>query len=222
MGTRGMPPKPHAAAATATPAPEVAPTPAPAPAAPDPAAAPAPAPAAEQVAAAPAADDTSASAPAAGEAAPAPSDAPAPEPNAEPAAVAAATPASAALVAHEALAQNTEPATIRVDIAASPAGAQLSIDGERVTNPFEARAPKGGRHRVLAEAPGHRTRDLTLEYNRDQHLDIKLERLAAAKRPATPAPAARTRAAAAPAHRSQPSAPSAAPKGAGFVSESPY
>jgi hypothetical protein len=127
---------------------------------------------------------------------------------------------------------------VHVRIAAAPSSAQILVDGKAVSNPYDAHAPAGEHHRVQVEAPGHTERDITLGFERDQKLTIKLERVRApiAARPAAPArPVVH---APAPARTSTPQVaastmtitprptPAAAKpsgtKGAGFVNESPY
>jgi hypothetical protein len=141
----------------------------------------------------------------------------------------APAPAPQEAPAEPAPAARVEPApapTIHVAIAVTPADAQITLDGASVANPFDARAPKGGRHRVIAEAPGRRARDLTLNFDRDQTLDITLENLKP-KPPVAAVAVARPKAKAPAPHRAAPApapaqAVQARPKGAGFVSESPY
>jgi hypothetical protein len=64
--------------------------------------------------------------------------------------------------------------TIRVQIAADPARATIFLDGTRVPNPFDARRLKGGKHRVLIRASGRATRDLTLNFERDEFVQVSL------------------------------------------------
>jgi hypothetical protein len=81
-------------------------------------------------------------------------------------------------------AASTEPGlrdTVRIRIAAEPAHARIKLDGKRVQNPYDARKPKGGRHRVLIEAKGRVPRDLTLDYQRDENIRVKLQTLPTAR-----------------------------------------
>jgi hypothetical protein len=139
------------------------------------------------------------------------------------------------------------PAEVHVRIAAAPSSARITMDGSTVSNPFDAHAPRGEHHRLQVEAPGHAPRDITLAFERDQKLTVKLERERAAQparvsHPPAPKPSAPAHAAPAqlaitprPAPISPPPAqltitPRSVPptpkpstgKGAGFVNESPY
>jgi hypothetical protein len=113
------------------------------------------------------------------------------------------------------------PATVRVRISATPAQAALTLDGETIPNPFEADVVKGGKHRVQATAPGRRSADVTLKFDQDRVLELKLaEPRAASTKQRRPRP---PRAAAAPrTPRPAPSPTTDSNRGAGFVSESPY
>jgi hypothetical protein len=128
---------------------------------------------------------------------------------------------------------------VHVRVTATPGSAHILLDGQAVSNPYDAHAPAGERHRLQVEAPGHNARDITIGFERDQKLTIKLERARppVAARPAAPARPAAARAQA-PARSTTPQVASstmtitprpapAAPKpsgakGAGFVNESPY
>jgi len=217
-------PAPSAAPAPAAPtAPTAPPTPVPS-AAPAPAAAPTPAPSTPAPTSAPAAalagqppksvtDMNAVVAYAPADKAPSPA-----TPSAAPAARALPAPAIAAVPDKPA----RRPATVHVRISAVPSQAALTLDGETIPNPFEADMVKGGKHRVQASAPGRRSADVTLKFDQNRVLELKLAevRTAAAKSrrqrptranapPRTPRPAS-----------SSPAADST--RGAGFVSESPY
>lgn len=258
MSNREMPNAPHAAAASPSPqvsapsaAPEIAtqqPTSA-APEAPSNAAAPADLRAAPPQPAAPvqeAPSEVAASDVPAANAEPAAAQVEPPS-AAEPAPAAAiapgATPAPAAAPAPQPIAV-AEPAAppppkeVHVRVSAAPGSAQILLDGKAVSNPYDAHAPVGERHRLQVEAPGHTARDITLGFERDQKLTIKLERVHApvAARSAPARPTARAQAQARPSTpppvasstmtitpRPAPAAPKpSGAKGAGFVNESPY
>jgi hypothetical protein len=112
--------------------------------------------------------------------------------------------------------------TVRVKISATPAHAQLTLDGTPIPNPFDADMVKGGKHRVQARAPGHRSGEVTISLDRDRNVALQLR---ADKPVTTTAPSTRQNALrpAKPAPASPPAIP-AAPnsRGAGFVNESPY
>jgi hypothetical protein len=129
----------------------------------------------------------------------------------------------------------TAPEDVRVHISATPGSARIVYDGNSVSNPYDAHAAKGEHHRVQVEAPGHAPRDITLSFERDQKLTVKLDRTHPAPAAHAPAPvavkaSAPAHAASAPEHATltitpRPATPTPKPgagKGAGFVSESPY
>jgi hypothetical protein len=123
--------------------------------------------------------------------------------------------------------ERPEARTVRMQISAKPASARMTLDGSAIPNPFEADVIKGGKHRLKAQADGHRSVDMTLSFDRDRDLDLELERIAAER----PRPRAKARAKARaqqaraeePGRAKAPAAPeTSATRGAGFVSESPY
>jgi hypothetical protein len=133
-----------------------------------------------------------------------------------------------------------EPATVRIQLQTTPETATLLIDGATVGNPYDQRLPKSGKHRVRVQAPGYRESDITLNFDRDRDLSVRLQKLrgraarrsapassVAAPRPAAPAapppPVLSIKPAAPEKHAPAKAAPAKTPpKGAGFVSESPY
>jgi hypothetical protein len=130
---------------------------------------------------------------------------PAPEP--------AQVPTSAAAPAAAAPAQPPGPTTVHVRISAVPKHAEITLDGRAIPNPFEADVVASGKHRVEASALGHRSADVTIAFDQDQKLALRLERVSPAKPRTKPE---RTRPT-----RTKP-APEQTNRGAGFVSESPY
>jgi hypothetical protein len=114
------------------------------------------------------------------------------------------------------------PATVRIRISASPAQAALTLDGETIPNPFEADVVKGaGKHRVQASAPGRRSSDVTVKFDQDRVVELKLSEVrTAAARPRRQRPPRTT--AAPPRTPRVPNAQQESTRGAGFVSESPY
>lgn len=214
-------------AAEAPPAPRATPEPRVAPAPTDLATQPqAPAPAPIEPAAVVAAPGATAGAAAAPVVAEAPLIAPPEPPTApEPVAVAPAAPPA------------TPVATVRVQIATSPADAELTIDGVAVSNPYEALVPKGSeKHRVTASAAGHESRDQLVGYERKRDLLLRLKKLPAPRPapievaiPTRPAPAPVAQPSPRPARtapvrtaKKQAASPEPPRKGAAFVSESPY
>jgi hypothetical protein len=120
----------------------------------------------------------------------------------------------------------------RIRVTSVPEDAELTLDGSRVPNPFDTGMPRGGKHRIHAQAAGYHSKDLTLNFDRDQEVAIRLDRretkptrvVAPAKtlavtRPRRPPPPAAPPRATFPPYR-RPAPP--ATKGAGFVTESPY
>jgi hypothetical protein len=123
--------------------------------------------------------------------------------------------------------ERPEARTVRMQISAKPRSARMTLDGSAIPNPFEADVIKGGKHRLKANADGHRSVDVTLNFDRDRDLDLELDPIAG-ERP-RPRPKARAKARAQQARADEPSPAKAAPhsesnatRGAGFVSESPY
>jgi hypothetical protein len=116
------------------------------------------------------------------------------------------------------------PVTVHMQIAARPSHARMTLDGSPIPNPFEADVIKGGKHRLQAHADGHRSSDITVNFDRDRDITLKLDPIATPT--ARPKKARRARPAAQPAASApkpaRPAAEAAPARGAGFVSESPY
>jgi hypothetical protein len=151
----------------------------------------------------------------------------------QPAAPAAASPIAAAppqppvgVVANAAPASEKPraPVTVHMQIAARPSRARMTLDGSPIPNPFEADVIKGGKHRLQAHADGHRSADITVNFDRNRDLTLKLDPIATPT--ARPKKARRARPATQPAASTprpgKPAAEAAPARGAGFVSESPY
>jgi hypothetical protein len=125
-----------------------------------------------------------------------------------------------------------QPTLVHIRVATDPQDAELSLDGARVPNPFETGMPKSGKHRLLARAPGYHSDDLSINFDRDQQVTLRLDRARTPKpsRAAiSPPPAVVSTRAHRPAPPARQAAPPPAPttrtsstKGAGFVTESPY
>jgi hypothetical protein len=131
----------------------------------------------------------------------------------------------------------TQSTKVRIQLRTTPATATLLIDDTPVANPFDQSVEKSGKHRVRAEAEGYRETDFTLNFDRNRDLSLRLQKIRVARKPAArraaiplraKAPARqreREREVARPSAQPVPAptpAPAAKPKGAGFVSESPY
>lgn len=89
---------------------------------------------------------------------------------------------------------------------ALPESAQLWLDGQRVSNPFEVRLPRGGKHKIDARNDGYEASSQTVRIESDAKLTIALRR-------ATPAPEP---------HLQVRPLSARAPRGAGFVTTNPY
>jgi serine/threonine-protein kinase len=90
-----------------------------------------------------------------------------------PAAVSAPPPAP--VVAPPPPAAPSQPATVEINVRATPSTAALTLDGAPIANPFHAELPADAHpHAVVASAPGHRavTESLTFERSRDLVLDL--------------------------------------------------
>jgi hypothetical protein len=106
---------------------------------------------------------------------------------------------------------------VALQITTRPEGAQLTLDGSPIANPYDAMHPQGGHHVVEASAPGYRAQNLTIELTRKRSVALELEKSPAEKaaakasspRPKRPRPA-------------RASKPASTKKGAAFASESPY
>jgi hypothetical protein len=129
-----------------------------------------------------------------------------------------ATPTAAPEIAPQpALDPAPEQVLVALQITTRPEGAQLTLDGSPIANPYDAMHPQGGQHVVEASAPGYRAQNLTIELTRKRSVALELEKSPAEKaaaktstpRPKRPRPA-------------RASKPAAAKKGAAFASESPY
>ncbi|HVJ20105.1 MAG TPA: serine/threonine-protein kinase [Polyangiaceae bacterium] len=82
------------------------------------------------------------------------------------------------------------PGTVRVLITAFPAHARVFIDGELTpSNPFSRHFPQDGstKHKVVVEAPDHRSETREVVFAADSDLVITLEPVAPAKAPTPPA-----------------------------------
>lgn len=78
-------------------------------------------------------------------------------------------------------------ATARLVVTASPKTARITIDGERrLESPAIVQRPRGASAKIVVEAEGHATRELTLELLEDRDLLVALSPL---REPATPPPA---------------------------------
>ena len=130
-------------------------------------------------------------------------------------------------------------ATVRIQLQTTPENATLLIDGATVGNPYDQMVSKSGKHHVRVAAPGYRESEITLNFDRDRDLSVRLQKLRTARttrtarRSAPPAPSVPVTRPTTPVLSIRPSAPEkhapakpapakAPAKGAGFVSESPY
>jgi hypothetical protein len=128
------------------------------------------------------------------------------------------------------------PTTVRIQLQTTPENATLLIDGATVGNPYDQTVSKSGKHHVRVQAPGYRESEITLNFDRDRDLSVRLQKIRTARSarrsppPAASAPVARPTTPVLSIRPSAPEkrapakpAPAKAPaKGAGFVSESPY
>lgn len=104
------------------------------------------------------------------------------------------------------------PVLRRLRIRTVPSSATLSLDGRTVANPYDGRLPDGSSHTATAQAADFRERTQRIELHEDRELTLRLEPTAPASRDsATPEP-----------RHHEPRRPRARPRGAGFVTESPY
>lgn len=90
-------------------------------------------------------------------------------------------------------------------VSALPDSAQLFLDGQRMSNPFDTRLPLGSKHKIDARQDGYETSSQSIRLESDAKLTITLKR-------ATPAPE--------PHLKVRPMPESA--NGAGFVTSNPY
>jgi hypothetical protein len=67
--------------------------------------------------------------------------------------------------------------TVRVRISAEPPRARIRLDGKLVPNPFDERLASGTRRRVLIQARGHAERDYMIAGDRDERIQVVLEKL---------------------------------------------
>jgi len=73
-------------------------------------------------------------------------------------------------------------AVVNIEIRATPAEAELLVDGERVANPYRTRSsPSDWNHLIEARAPGHKARTTGLLFDRDRRVTLALS-------PESPAP----------------------------------
>lgn len=108
------------------------------------------------------------------------------------------------------------PPMVRVRLRAAPSSAQVSLDGARVSNPYDTRLAQGGTHRVDVTADGFTPVTRTVSFGRDVNETIELARAPVA---AAPTPRAQPRR---PRPRPRPAARPRTPRGAGFVTDNPY
>ncbi|MEY4582602.1 MAG: hypothetical protein RL701_7305 [Pseudomonadota bacterium] len=132
--------------------------------------------------------------------------APAPQALATDKAAPAAAPQAARVTDHPAEA----PVAVRAKapllvVRAYPEGTQLSLDGQRMANPFDVRLPRGGKHKIEARHDGYELSSQTVRIESDATLTISLRRA----NWSTPT-----------VHAERPSAAHA--QGAGFVTTNPY
>jgi hypothetical protein len=132
-----------------------------------------------------------------------------------------APPTAAPEIAPEpALEPAPEQVLVALQITTRPEGAQLTLDGSPIANPYDAMHPQGGQHVVEASAPGYRARNLTIELTRKRSVALELEKSPAEKAAAkTSAPRPKR---ARPARATKPASTKSTKKGAAFASESPY
>jgi serine/threonine-protein kinase len=76
------------------------------------------------------------------------------------------------------------PATVKLDVQAAPAGAQLTLDGKPLANPFTGELPRDeNQHQLIVKAPGFKMETRALTLDRDRSIEVRL--LREVKRPAT-------------------------------------
>jgi hypothetical protein len=92
-----------------------------------------------------------------------------------------------------------------LQVRAVPDAAQLWLDGQRMSNPFDTRLPLGSKHKLEAKQEGYEASSQTIRIESDARLTITLRR-------ETPPPAP---------HMNVKPLPDAA-RGAGFVTSNPY
>lgn len=135
---------------------------------------------------------------------PTPAQAPA-KPAAEPQRPAAAATPASALAAAPAAPKAPDPVRPPLlMVRAVPEAAQLWLDGQRMTNPFDTRLPLGSKHKIEAKQEGYETSSQTIRIESDARLTITLRR----ENPA-PEPNIKTQ-------------PPDGARGAGFVTSNPY
>ncbi|NOY93713.1 MAG: hypothetical protein GXP55_21215 [Deltaproteobacteria bacterium] len=72
------------------------------------------------------------------------------------------------------------PPQVQVSLRATPSGAQLTLDGERIPNPYQAELPVDGRqHQVVATLEGYRETTRTLGFDRDRNETLTLSAIPA-------------------------------------------
>jgi serine/threonine-protein kinase len=75
-------------------------------------------------------------------------------------------------------------ATVKLEVRATPATAQLTLDGKPLGNPYAGELPLDHDiHQIVAQAPGYKKDARTLVLDRDHALDVALEREAMPARP---------------------------------------
>ncbi len=71
-------------------------------------------------------------------------------------------------------ARDKSPAKVHIRVTTLPSTAELSLDGSRVPNPFEAWVPPSGRHEFRAQAKGHKKVWRLLDFGENQTVQLKL------------------------------------------------
>jgi len=81
----------------------------------------------------------------------------------------------AAALAPAALAPAAVEKKVAVSIHSSAAGAKIFVDEVAVANPYLSQLVQGSTHQVRVEAPGHKTKSVSLVTDKDTTLDVPLE-----------------------------------------------
>jgi hypothetical protein len=92
-------------------------------------------------------------------------------------------------------------------VRALPEGARLWLDGQRMANPFDVRVDRNVKHRIEARSEGYETSSQNVRIESDAKLTITLRAAPEVHDPRLKTPS---------------SSPASRPRGAGFVSVSPY
>jgi hypothetical protein len=117
------------------------------------------------------------------------------------------TPATTTTPVNTTLPAPEKPRSPQLVVHAIPDSAQLWLDGQRMSNPFDTRLPLGSKHKIEARHDGFETSSQSIRLEADARLTITLRRTAP---PPAPAPPIKVR------------PPADAPRGAGFVTSNPY